>query len=289
MRCACIDIGSNTTRLLVADTAHGGLGAVLQQRAFTRIGRKLGADGGISAHCIADVAAVVAAQRAAAEQAGAQHVRVVATAAIRAAPNRAALVRALRERAGVEAVILSGQDEARLAFAGAVATLPVAPAGAVAVVDVGGGSTEVALGTAPGGVTWWASFPIGSSALAGRQPPDPLPAERLAAMRARAAAAFAALDAPAPDVALAVGGSAASLPRLAGRTLDAPALERALARLAAAPAQEIAAEHGIELERVLLLPAGLLVLGAVAERLGRPLSVAHGGLREGVVLELARS
>ena len=123
MRCACIDIGSNTTRLLVAEAAHGRLDPVLEQRAFTRIGRQIDALGAIPEQTIATVAEVVGAQRAAAEAAGAAHIRVVATAAIRRAANRDALVAALRGRAGVEVAVLSADDEGRLAFAGATRTL----------------------------------------------------------------------------------------------------------------------------------------------------------------------
>src|SRR4051812_43038874 len=85
MRCACIDIGSNTTRVLVAEAGPDGLSEVLQQRAFTRLGRRTGADGVIPRSCIEHVVAVVAKQRAVAAAAGARHVRVVATAALRAA------------------------------------------------------------------------------------------------------------------------------------------------------------------------------------------------------------
>src|SRR3712207_2317696 len=70
MRCACIDIGSNTTRLLVADTTGGRLVSLLQLRAFTRIGRRTSADGVIPPEVVEDVADVVAAQRAAADEAG---------------------------------------------------------------------------------------------------------------------------------------------------------------------------------------------------------------------------
>src|SRR5687767_6629596 len=122
MRCACIDIGSNTTRLLVAEAAHGRLEAVLEERAFTRIAHRIGAGGAIPDATIAAVAAVVDAQRAKAEQVGAAHVRVVATAAIRGAANRDALVAALRERTGVDVAVLSPDDEGRLAFAGATRT-----------------------------------------------------------------------------------------------------------------------------------------------------------------------
>ena len=287
MRCACIDIGSNTTRLLVADVAAGRLDAVVQERAFTRIGRRIDEAGAIPPAAIADVAGVVAAQRAAAAAAGALHLRVVATAAIRRAENRADLLAALREHAGVDAVILSGDDEARLAFTGATRTLPAPPPGVVAVVDVGGMSTEIALGTMAAGVSWARSFAVGSATLAGGCEVDPPSPADLARMRATAAAAFASAEIPRPDAAVAVGGSAASVPTLVGPILDAAAVERALGVLATAPAAVVARRHALAPERTALLPAGILVLDAAAERLGMPLRIGRGGIREGVILELA--
>jgi exopolyphosphatase / guanosine-5'-triphosphate,3'-diphosphate pyrophosphatase len=287
MRCACIDIGSNTTRLLVADAARGELRTVRQERAFTRIGAKIDALGAIPAAAIELVGDVVARQRAAAEALGAAHVRVVATAAIRRAANRDALATALRERAGVEVAILSGDDEGRLAFAGATRTLERPPDGTIAVVDVGGMSTEIAIGTMRAGATWMRSFAIGSGALAARCRADPPSAGDLAAMRSAADAAFAAAEMPRTDHAVAVGGSAASLPRIVGPVLDDAALERALATLGAAPAAILAHRHGLAPERAQLLPAGILVLDAAARRLGMPLRIGRGGLREGVILELA--
>jgi exopolyphosphatase/guanosine-5'-triphosphate,3'-diphosphate pyrophosphatase len=290
MRCACIDIGSNTTRLLVAEPGPAGLTEVVQLRAFTRIGRALDALGMIPDATIALVADVVAEQRRAAHEHGCERLRVVATAAIRRAANGADLVRALRERAGVEADILSGEDEARLAFHGAARTLDPPPAGTLAVVDVGGGSTEIAVGTLADGVTWGRSFPVGSSSLHAACAGDPPSPDDLARMRARAREAFDGAAIPAAADAVAVGGSAASLPAIVGPVLDAPALQRALGVLAAAPAAEVARVHGLAHERTQLLPAGILVLDAAAQALGgRPLRIGRGGLREGVVLELAAS
>jgi exopolyphosphatase/guanosine-5'-triphosphate,3'-diphosphate pyrophosphatase len=302
MRCACIDIGSNTTRLLVADVARGRLAAVVQQRSFTRIGRAIAVDGVIPAALIGDVAEVVARQREVAAVAGAELLRVVATAAIRRAVNRDELLAALRARTGVEVTVVAGEHEARLAFAGATRTLESPPPGSIAVVDVGGLSTEIAVGTMAGGVTWARSYAIGSSALAAGCDEDPPSPADMAAMRAAARAAFARAGdelgpagggaaaggvIPPADHAIAVGGSAASLPRLVGPVLDPVTLERAMAVLASAPAEEIARMHDLVPERTQLLPAGILVLGAAAERLGRPLRIGRGGLREGVILELA--
>src|SRR3954451_19204992 len=88
MLCACVDIGTNTTRVLVADVKDGRLTEVLQQRAFTRLGMAPE----IAPEKIGEVGRVVAEQVALARQRGAEGVRVVATAAIRAALNRAEFV-----------------------------------------------------------------------------------------------------------------------------------------------------------------------------------------------------
>jgi exopolyphosphatase/guanosine-5'-triphosphate,3'-diphosphate pyrophosphatase len=288
MRCACIDIGSNTTRLLVADVTDGRLNAVVQQRSFTRIARAMGADGAIPAATIAAVADVVARQREVASAAGAAKLRVVATAAIRRAANRDDFVAALAAQAGVAVEVVPGDDEARLAFLGATRTLPAPPAGTVAVVDVGGMSTEIAIGTMADGVTWARSYPVGSAALAAGCAADPPTAAEVQAMRDAADAAFAHVEIPDAAEAVAVGGSAASLPTIVGTVVDPDTLARAIALLTAAPAAEIARLHDLAPERTQLLPAGILVLGAAAERLCRPLRIGRGGLREGVILELAR-
>ena len=287
MRCACIDIGSNTTRLLVADVAQGRLDAVVQQRSFTRIGHAIRIDGVIPQALIGVVVDVVARQREVAAVAGAQHLRVVATAAIRRAANRDELLLALRTHASVEVTIVPGEHEARLAFAGATRTLEQPPEGTIAVVDVGGMSTEIAVGTMHGGVSWARSYAIGSSALAAGCRHDPPSPEDVARMQAAAVAAFAAAPIPPADHAIAVGGSAASVPTLVGPVLDPEAMRRALGVLTAAPSDEVARVHDLAPERTQLLPAGILVLGAAAERLGRPLRIGRGGLREGVILELA--
>src|SRR3954451_8492017 len=112
VRCACVDIGSNTTRLLVADVDDGRLVEVLAQRAFTRVGRGVGPDGTIDATKVAEVCEVVSAQGAAAGISGADRLRVVATAAIRVARNGAELCDAVRDAAGVAVDVLTGEQEA---------------------------------------------------------------------------------------------------------------------------------------------------------------------------------
>jgi exopolyphosphatase / guanosine-5'-triphosphate,3'-diphosphate pyrophosphatase len=287
MLCACIDIGSNTTRVLVADVDGDGLREVLQRRAFTRLGKGL-KGGEIPREKIDEVARVVAEQRHLIEQLGADAMRVVATAAIRAAANQDEFAAALRDAGGVEVEILDGTEEARLAFLGATRTLGQTLEGRVGVVDVGGGSTELATGTVSEGATWSESFRIGSGLLTDAyRCSDPPSVAELHAMREHAQGVFAGLDLPTVDAAVAVGGSAASLRRLIGAELDPESLQRAMRVLSGETAAEVARRFAIDRERVILMPAGLTVLDAASQALGRPLQIGRGGLREGILLELA--
>jgi exopolyphosphatase / guanosine-5'-triphosphate,3'-diphosphate pyrophosphatase len=282
MVCACVDIGSNTTRLLVAEVRDGRLTEVLQRRAFTRIGT----GPVISAEKIAEVAHVVASQVELARGAGAERVRVVATAAIRAAVNREEFLAGMN----VAVEVLDGAEEARLAFLGATATLGAEFEGIVGVVDVGGGSTEIAVGTLAGGVRWSSSFLVGSGALADHYlRSDPPSGDELRAVREHACEVLETRDVPPAEYAVAVGGSAASLRRLVGDVLEPDSLQRALAVLSAAPASEIAAHMALDAERVRLLPAGILILDVAAQLLGQPLQIGRGGLREGLVLDMGHS
>jgi exopolyphosphatase/guanosine-5'-triphosphate,3'-diphosphate pyrophosphatase len=283
MLCACIDIGTNTTRVLVARARDGRLEEVLQQKAMTRLGRGLKAGGTLSEEKIAQTAQVVAEQRALARQVGAEHIRTVATAVIRKAANRHEFCRAVGD-----VQVLDGEEEARLAFLGATRTLGSPLPGRVGVIDVGGGSTEIAVGTLRSGVEWSASFDFGSGFLADSYlHTDPPSASGLQAVRAHAAGVLEGVSPPPVLNAVAVGGSAASLRRLVGAVLEPETLQRALRVLSGAPAEEVARRFDLDPERVKLLPAGILALDAAAHTLGRPLQIGRGGLREGVLLDIA--
>jgi exopolyphosphatase / guanosine-5'-triphosphate,3'-diphosphate pyrophosphatase len=289
VRRACIDIGSNTTRLLVAECDGRRLLEIHQERAFTRVGRDVGPDGTIAPGKIAEVVAVVAGQLATAHRLDAHEVHGVATAAIRRARNGNALIEAIKRECGVAVKVLSGEEEARLAFLGAVKTLARAPGETLGVVDVGGGSSELVVGSAPDTVSWCASFRVGSGDLSEDYlRSDPPSAVELSAARAHVAQALERIVAPHPVEALAVGGSAASLRRLTGPVLDSGAFARALGLLGSERASEIASRFALDVERVRLLPAGLLILQAASALFGVPLQISRGGLREGVLLEAGR-
>jgi len=285
--CACIDIGSNTTRLLVADAGDGRLRELVAQRAFTRIGKSLQNGGQIPAEKIAETAEVVRTQTSVAREVGAEQIVAVATAAIRNARNRDELVGAVEAAGGMELSVLSGEEEARLSFVGATRTLLDAPDGTVAVVDVGGGSSEIAVGEADGEMTWSASFRIGSGFLADAYlRSDPPAADELEKLRRHVEGTFEGLEPPSATSAVAVGGTATSLRRLVGAELEHETLERGIRVLSSTPIAEVADRFELDAERVRLLPAGILILEATSDLLGLPLRIARGGLREGILLEL---
>jgi len=288
VRGACIDIGSNTTRLLVADVAGGGLTEVVSERVFTPLAASAAGGGAVPAELLEEVAAVVARQADRARESGATRIRVLGTAAIRRASNGGHLAEAVAGRAGLPVEVLAPEQEARLAFLGATA----APGAGcregetVGVIDVGGGSTELAAGLPGHSPGWCASPGIGSADLTARWLGGDPPAEReIAAARAAAGEAFASVRAPAVGRALAVGGSATSLGRLAGTELDPRALQAALDALVADPAAAVARRHALDPRRVALLPAAILLLAAGARAFGVPLRAVRGGVREGAVLE----
>ncbi len=282
-RSACIDIGSNTTRLLVADLDAGRLTEVGGLKAFTALGAGRAPGEPLEDARIAAVVAAVGRQLEHARQLGADTVHVVATSAVRSAPNGVAVAAAVHRAHGVDLRVLTGEQEAAYAFTGATATVAdLDPDAPVAVVDVGGGSTELVLGTPRGGPSWSVSVPIGS----GRLPPcrDPPCPDDLALLVARAQDAFAGVRPPAvPARALAVGGSATSVVRLVGALLSPQALDHALDVLCEGTVADVAARHALEEQRVALLPAGLVLLRAASTALQAPLQVAGGGLREGVL------
>ena len=110
--------------------------------------------------------------------------------------------------------------------------------------------------------------------------------EELQRLRAHVAGVFEGFSLPSPELAVAVGGSASSLRRLVGGVLDHESLERGLRILATGRCEEVAKAFEIDAERIRLLTAGMLILAEISDRLGRPLQVGRGGLREGVILDM---
>lgn len=285
--CAAIDIGSNTTRLLVAEPVEGQLKKVMEQRAYTRIGKAIGAEGRIDPEKIAEVSDVVGTQMRLAKELGAKEFRAVATAAIREAANGEEVAEQVGREAGIPIEILSEEEEGRLSFIGATKTLGHPVEGLVGVVDVGGGSSEVILGTVPGGAQSVRSWPVGSGNLAEDLiSSDPPSASDIRRTRDRIDDIFEGVEVQRPAQAVAVGGSATSLRRLVGAVLEYETLERGIRVLCGDPATEVARRFELDPTRVRILPTGILLLEKLSDLLGQPLQIGKGGLREGIILDL---
>jgi exopolyphosphatase / guanosine-5'-triphosphate,3'-diphosphate pyrophosphatase len=285
--CGAIDIGSNTTRLLVAEPQEGQLRKVMEQRAYTRIGKGASKNGKINAEKVAEVAEAVSTQVHLAQELGAEVIKTVATAAIRDANNRDKVVKQIEEAAGVTVEVLSEEEEGRLAFIGATKSLGHPVEGTVAVLDVGGGSSEVVYGTVAGGVEDVQSFKIGSGSLTeDHLEGDPPSAAEIRSLRDHIGDFFEDVELEHPDQAVAVGGSATSLRTLVGAVLEYETLERAVRVLSSGEIADVAKRFELDPRRVKLLPAGVLLLEKFSDMLGQPLQIGKGGLREGIILQL---
>jgi exopolyphosphatase/guanosine-5'-triphosphate,3'-diphosphate pyrophosphatase len=180
---------------------------------------------------------------------------------------------------------LSEEEEAEFGFVGAVSRTDI-DREPVAVCDVGGGSTQLAVGSRRQ-ASWLRSVELGSLRLTNRclrsEPPT---REELAAARAEVAEALAPMTPPLPAVALATGGTARALRRLGLERLDREGLEREIVTLTDLPNAARANYAKADPQRARTLPAGAIILAGLQELLRIPLRVADGGVREGVCLGL---
>jgi exopolyphosphatase / guanosine-5'-triphosphate,3'-diphosphate pyrophosphatase len=285
MRAGVIDVGSNTVRLLVAAAGGRALNTVLSERTHLGLGADVERDGELSERKCFKAAELAGRYAALARDVGAHRLEVIVTAPGRQAANAGFLHRVLGETSGAPVRQLSAEDEGRLAYAGAVAACRSKP-DSIAVCDVGGGSTQLMVGT-PRGPVWLRSLEIGSLRLTERfHHADPPESGELSALVNAIHEAFEGIVAPVARVALATGGTARALRRIVGRRLDEEELLAALWLLSMEPAEAIAESYAIPAERARSLAAGTIILLEARRRLRVPFEVARGGVREGAVLGL---
>lgn len=290
MRVAVIDVGSNTARLLVADVggSDGSVVSVAEERTFLRLGAEIERTGMLGKKKIAAAADVCGAYARRASELGAERSTVIVTAPGRQGTSAAALADALRRATSLPVRLLSAEDEGRLAYDGAIAVAKSELRGVVAVVDVGGGSTEIAVGAPPLGATWVRSADLGSLRLTrAHLHHDPASKRELAAATDAVRRSFERMQPPASDIALAVGGSARAIAKILGPRFAADDLDEAVAMLSRRPPGKVARAFGIGAERAATVLAGALLLTGASQVLGRSLELGRGGLREGAALELA--
>jgi exopolyphosphatase/guanosine-5'-triphosphate,3'-diphosphate pyrophosphatase len=280
MPMGALDVGSNTIRLLVARVEQGTIVTLDKEKVRLSLGEEIERHGAVSSLHIAAAAKAVRRFAKVARSHSVESLDVFLTAPGRQSSNAGELIAALSRAAGAPVRVLSTDEEGRLAYGGAVATATIELPGRIAVCDVGGASTEVAIGSPHDEPDWVESVDLGSVRLTTR-------VTSLAEAQAEAAGAFEHLEPPEVDAALAVGGSARAARRLVGSHLGPVELAEALRLVEKESERAIARRFGVDRARAAILPAGIVLLAEVQQRLGVPLYVCNGGIREGAILESA--
>jgi exopolyphosphatase / guanosine-5'-triphosphate,3'-diphosphate pyrophosphatase len=272
IRVAVIDVGTNSARLLVADVEGGLVSPVERRSTVTRLGRGVDLSGRLSAEAIEDACAAIGEYVGTVEELGAERVVAIATSAVRDAENGSAFVAELRERFALSARVLDGEEEARLTYLGA--TSDRAPSEPTLVVDIGGGSTELIVGTGAE-ISFHTSLQAGvvrhSERHIGSDPPTAIELESLAAdVRGLIEAAVGpGVEARAG---IAVAGTPTSLAaiemelepydpaRVHGHVLALPSIQRMLSQLASTPLAERVEIPGLHADRAPTVVAGVVIL-----------------------------
>jgi exopolyphosphatase / guanosine-5'-triphosphate,3'-diphosphate pyrophosphatase len=275
MRVAVIDLGTNSTRLLVADVEGGHLREVERVLEITRLGEGVDASGSLNATAIARVLGCVQGYAARADALAVERRVAVATSAVRDAANRDDLLEPI-ERLGFTARVLTGSEEAELTFAGVASDCSTA--GETAVIDVGGGSTEVVLAR-DGVVNWTRSYEAGCVRMTERHlgsgAVDPAALARcqadldsiFAGLVPRTALACGIAVAGTATTAAAIDLGVDDVERIHGHRISRQLIAEELDMLAPLGLEQRMLVPGLEPGRAPVICAGLAVLGAVLDRL----------------------
>ena len=300
-RVAAIDVGTNTVLLTVAERRDGKLEAVVERAEITRLGRGVDRTGRLDPASIEATVAVLARFVAEARSLGADRIACVATSACRDAANGEEFFSAARAASGLTPDVISGEEEARLVHRSAWSDFG-SPGRSLAVLDVGGGSTELTWGAGPD-PSGRRSFQIGAVRLTERiSPGDPPSDAEVAALRTAARAALAEVRNIQVEghlskaVFVAVAGTVTTLAavrqalpvydatRVHGSELSREDLEELLTRLASVRLAERSRLPGMEPKRADVIVAGCaVVLEAMSLGGFSHLTVSDRGVRWGLL------
>ncbi len=302
-RVGVIDQGTNSTRLLIADVDGDRLVEIERRTTVTRLGEGLEASGRLSDEAIARVADAVAGYRELLDRHGAETVVCVATSAMRDAANGDDLASLLRERYGVEPVVISGDEEARLTFLGATSGRPGDDP--TLVIDIGGGSTEYVVGHPGEEPSFHVSTRMGSVRHTERHlHSDPPTGDELAAL-AVDADEILRTDIPEPiraevERGIAVAGTATSLAaieqrldpydpdKVHGYRLTRGACEEMQRMLASLPVEERREVPGLHPDRAPTIVAGVAILARSLHAFGLDeVEVSEADILHGAALDAA--
>ena len=306
MRIAVVDMGTNSTRLLVADVEGGRITELERRSTVTRLGRGVDTSHQLASEAIDAVCDAVADYISIYEPLHPEAVTVLATSAVRDADNSGAFIAELRERFALGARILDGAEEARLTYLGACAERE--PADGTLVVDIGGGSTELVVGSGLE-VGFHTSLQAGTVRHTERyiknylrsDPPAPAQLEELAEdVRRLIFAQLASREFFKVNAGIAVAGTPTSLAaieqeldpydpeRVHGFTLSLDAVQRMCSMLASMTLDERLEVKGLHPGRAPTIPAGTVILIQVMRAFGlHEIEVSERDILHGAALETA--
>jgi exopolyphosphatase/guanosine-5'-triphosphate,3'-diphosphate pyrophosphatase len=294
-----IDVGTNSVKFHVGERVDDGTWRTVADRAeITRMGEGLGSGGTVERAALERTIEVIGEMADDAKREGAVAIAAVGTAWLRAVHDRDDVISAIRERTGVMVEEVSGEEEARLAYAAVSIGLP-ADAGHVVVFDTGGGSTQFTFGQ-DGRVDERFSLPLGAVAYTERFGLDgAITAERLDEVLATMSKDFASLDGRAkPDALVAMGGAVTNLAAvkhemavydpdiIRGTVLDRETIDREIEHFRTLDADARRTIVGLQPARAEVILAGACIVRTVMDKLDQAsLTVSDFGLRHGVLAE----
>jgi exopolyphosphatase/guanosine-5'-triphosphate,3'-diphosphate pyrophosphatase len=300
IRVGAVDMGTNSTRLLVADVDGAELTEVERLLRITRLGDRVDADGRLSDAGMERVHAVLEGYAETARGLGAERVVATATSAVRDAANGREFLAEVERRHGFETRLLSGREEAELTYRGVTSRLAAGPG--TLVCDIGGGSTELVLG-GPDGVDDAVSLDIGCVRMSERcLHSDPPAAAELAALRETVAGLLPAELVSRAELLVGVAGTVTTLAtidlglereipeQIDGHELAAPTVAALLQRLAAVPLAERRGVRGLMPERAPTIVAGAAIAAEVLRATGADaMVVSERDILHGAALAAADS
>jgi len=299
-RIATIDIGTNTSLLLIAEATGGTISVVEDRAEITRLGRGIGGDGRLGQEGIDRTLAALSGYAVLARVHEAP-IYAIGTEALRRAPNAADFLCRAAALLDTPVEVIDGEREAALTFLAARLSFPEAATRPMVVVDIGGGSTEIIVAHG-GAVDSSCSLPLGSvrlterhvhhdpaldteveavrNEIAGRLANTPFPSEAAAPCLVGVAGTVTSLAAMAQDLASYDPG------RVHGYRLTVPTLEKQIDRLRTSTQGEREAMAGLDPRRADVILSGALILSEIARRLGvADVLVSDRGIRWGLLYE----
>ena len=300
MRLATVDIGTNTTLLLVAETSGGEVRVLAEHAEITRLGRGIGSDGGLGRPGIERTLAVLTDYAALARAQGAT-LYAIGTEALRRAPNARDFLEPAGQVLGAPVEVIDGDREAALTFLSAERSFPEAAQGTTVVLDIGGGSTEIIVARA-GGMEFRRSLPVGSVRLTEKHiRSDPATSAEIASVTGEIARQLSSVPFPAAPITLiGTAGTVTSLAamslelasydpaRVHGHHLTLPALSQQIDRLRGSTQAQREGMAGLDPKRADVILAGAYILQQIAVLAhATEILVSDRGIRWGLLYEKA--